>query len=456
MARLAKARLGILALGVLLVVLSVAGNLNTTSPLLKTISIVGVVLGLLLCVLGVGLVIGRQARMASYASPATGSGGRAGQIYSSIAVMTTNTLLMLALINLLIGAGYTVSRARQESQDEEIYRRYSDFFADVYPGYTADEIQQLLWEGWSRPPTCNPFTHFRERPIDGEYVDVSPVGYREVANQSPWPPDPDELTIFVFGGSTTFGYGVADEETIPSHLQAYLRVEEAEAHLYNFAQGAFFSSQELILFENLLREGVRPDVAIFVDGLNEFYSWNGIPEGMNTCGHELLQQGEEPFVLPMARLANDLRGRLSAAQEAASNPPPDLDDEAVNQAVIDRWFANKAMIEAVARAYGVEVLFVWQPVPTYHYDLAYHPMVDRNPASFALHARSAYGYPLMRDVLSEGGARTENILDLSDIQADRQERLYVDVVHYSPAFSEEIAGHIGEALLDGALLDAAQ
>jgi hypothetical protein len=110
--------------------------------------------------------------------------------------------------------------------------------------------------------------------------------------------------------------------------------------------------------------------------------------------------------------------------------------------VIERWFANKAMTEAVAEIYGVEVLYVWQPVPTYQYDLEYHPYANRNPASFGQHQRSGFGYQMMHDVLAEGGGQTRNILDLSGIQADRQERR-VDIVHYSAAFSAETRRALG-------------
>src|SRR5262245_16410033 len=39
----------------------------------------------------------------------------------------------------------------------------------------------------------------------------------------------------------------------------------------NYGQGYFFSSQELLQFINLLKEGRAPDWAIFVDGANDTY-----------------------------------------------------------------------------------------------------------------------------------------------------------------------------------------
>jgi hypothetical protein len=357
---------------------------------------------------------------------------------------------MLLVLNIVLGIGFTIADAHRAAQQSEAFHLYEDFLNEVYPQYTTDEIEVLLNEAWFRPPTCNPYTHIKEAPFSGEYVQIDPVGFRWSRDQAPWPPDPDDFTIFVFGGSTALGLGVADEETIPSVLRDFLRAEGVEASVYNFGTGAFFSSPEMIFFQSLLREGYVPDMAIFIDGLNEFYSWDGIPEGMDVCGYEMLHLDQaRGFELPMMRLARTLRQRVgtSPTAGAATSGLPAPDDPAANRAVIERWFANKAMTEAVAAVYGVEVLFVWQPVPTYQYDLGYHPYANRNPASFGQHQRSGFGYQMMHDVLQEGGQETRNILDLSGIQADRQERLYVDIVHYSAAFSAEIAVHIGEAIV---------
>ena len=85
--------------------------------------------------------------------------------------------------------------------------------------------------------------------------------------------------MFVFGGSTTFGVGLPDDETIASCLQQFA----AEGHstpplkVYNFAQPAYFSSQELIQFEQLLNAGFIPQIAVFVDGINDFTFADGQP-----------------------------------------------------------------------------------------------------------------------------------------------------------------------------------
>src|SRR5262249_43078007 len=116
-----------------------------------------------------------------------------------------------------------------------------------------------------------PFTESRPPVVRGRFVNVSAPGFRLVPDQGPWPPDPAAFTIFVFGGSTTFGTGVADAETIPAQLPPQFTAAPCArpVHVYNFARPGYFSVQERILFEQLLLAGHHPDLAIFVDGLNE-------------------------------------------------------------------------------------------------------------------------------------------------------------------------------------------
>jgi len=118
----------------------------------------------------------------------------------------------------------------------------------------------------------NHLLNFKESPITGKYINVNENGFRLIQNQASWPPNNSNINIFIFGGSTTFGYGVSDEQTVPSYLQNYLRqhIIHKKVCVYNFGRGHYYSSQELVLFEKLLWLGIIPEVVIFIDGLNDF------------------------------------------------------------------------------------------------------------------------------------------------------------------------------------------
>ena len=106
-------------------------------------------------------------------------------------------------------------------------------------------------------------TGFKERPRESKYVNVNSYGVR--ANS---PEDAKNFSpngkIWVFGGSTTWGYGVADHQTIPSYLERYLKKGTV-----NFGRGYYYSLQENLLLATLLRSGYKPDQVVFIDGINE-------------------------------------------------------------------------------------------------------------------------------------------------------------------------------------------
>src|SRR5262245_14191728 len=65
-----------------------------------------------------------------------------------------------------------------------------------------------------------PWLLFRNPTVSESLLHTDSAGFRRTA--APRQQAGNPLDVFVFGGSTTFGYGVADAETIPSHLQRAL------------------------------------------------------------------------------------------------------------------------------------------------------------------------------------------------------------------------------------------
>ena len=117
--------------------------------------------------------------------------------------------------------------------------------------------------------------------------------------------------------------------------------------------------------------------------------------------------------------------------------PPEraaFDDAGVTEAVIARYLANKRVIEGMAAAVRVEPVFVWQPIPVYKYDLAYH--VHRG--DFGGHEYARFGYPRMAERLRAQPAG-DDFVWCADIQENAKELLYVDQVHYSPRMSAMLA-----------------
>jgi hypothetical protein len=332
----------------------------------------------------------------------------------------------------------------------------------LYPWMSGEEILHLLMETWSRPYVFENYTHFKERPYTGKYVNVDRNGFRWSKRQAPWPPDrKKDLVIFMFGGSTAFGYGVPDDQTIASHLQDCFPAEGSQkgVALYNFGRGHYYSTQERILFEQLVATHHVPDIALFIDGLNEFYYYGDEGTAVSKSFEKYLAGDLYKLWL------KDLKKRSSVMQtyrnirktmkDKLFKGSADKQKEHYRQCdpvelarCIERFTVNKKMIEAISSFFNTKSIFVWQPVPTYQYNLELHPFAK---ADFGRHGYSAFGYPRMWEYVQHH-SMGENFLWCAHIQEGAREPLYVDIAHYSPMMSKMVARAIYELMIKNNLM----
>ncbi|HEX8071502.1 MAG TPA: SGNH/GDSL hydrolase family protein [Pyrinomonadaceae bacterium] len=383
--------------------------------------------------------------------------GKLFRLYRTTAAVTLNTLALLLLVNLVLGALYARAdrRTAREQAPARIPAALRDNLPKVYPGLNEAEVLALRSEMYERTFVYEPYTEFKEPPYAGKYLNEDAHGFRLSRNQGPWPPDRGRyLTVFLFGGSTTFGFGVPDAETIASHLQELMSADGAgrEVRVYNFGRASYYSTQERILFERLVTAGYAPDLAVFIDGLNDFYYYDDRPRHADrfqrlidnppTTGSALSYLAAQ---VPMVRAARSLKYRLARGFRgpAPTAVPDTLNDETYNDravlaAVIDRYAANKKIVEAAAAASGSKVVFVWQPIPMYKYDLRYHLFAGDY---YGRHAYAKFGYPLMAEFVQRNPLG-DNFLWCADLQEHAPEPLYVDITHYSGQMSRTLAEHI--------------
>ena len=384
--------------------------------------------------------------------------------YTQAAVALVNGVLLFVILNLIL---YAIIYSRRPAGSQTALDEYGsakaqtpleeygmDKLRKAYPGWSDEEIKSLVSENYRDSRfEYEPFTGFKQRPFRGRFVNVDPAGFRFSKDQAPWPPRSDAVNVFVFGGSTTYGFGLRDDETIASYLQQCAPAPPGEfVAVYNFGREGYFSSQELVLFQQLLNEGFVPQVAVFIDGLNDFWAVSGplYTERLR----DVFDGKQEPGPLqnlPMVRAAHWMTARWgkpqphspvsNAEQNPGTKPQPQKaiqdTDPALLQSIADRWLANKRMIEAIAKDFGVRPIFVWQPVPAYKYDTRY----DLFYRSYPVYTRCRYGYALMDNLRAQGKLGAD-VLWLADMQESKQENLYVDTAHYTAALSKEIAAQI--------------
>jgi len=106
-----------------------------------------------------------------------------------------------------------------------------------------------------------PFLGHSETDRIGKLVNFTESDGRKVNR-----PQSCDKNIYMYGGSTTFGYNVTDNQTIANYLQEFVGKDLC---VFNHGRAYFYSKQENNLFINHVENRKKIDFAIFLDGYNE-------------------------------------------------------------------------------------------------------------------------------------------------------------------------------------------
>ena len=158
--------------------------------------------------------------------------------------------------------------------------------------------------------------------------------------------------------------------------------------------------------------------------------------------------------LPMYKFVLFLKQKLFASRLVKKNDnqgytQKDYNPEALSIAVVDRYLTNKKIIEAISGKYNIQPIFIWQPVPTYKYDLNYHLFTyEGEDLERIYRVNSVYKY------FAEHIKRPAeiNFFWCADMQEELKEPLYVDNTHYSAKMSGMFASYIANLLIERNLL----
>ena len=189
---------------------------------------------------------------------------------------------------------------------------------------------------------------FRLRP---DYADstvhTNAQGFR--GNELPTDLDEKRL-ILALGESTTFGWGVADDETYPSHLEKILNSPSDQGFVVVNAGVPSYSSQQVLLYAKELLDRFHPDVVLvcllwndlFYSSLEDWTPQSLVPE----------------YPSPMQQA---LFGYSRVYRWLNSRPDgPELVNFYSNDA-LEQYRANIASIVRLCRSKDVAVVFVEPP-----------------------------------------------------------------------------------------------
>ena len=303
---------------------------------------------------------------------------RLARIFGSVLGAVRDFWLMIGILILLLvalDAGYrgqagvrrTVAAWRAMSAPSHPYSDSAWF--QLYDTEASASFH-LRWE---------PYVYWTRVPFQGQLVNIDSAGRRRTVH-------PDEARdpvrkVFFFGGSTAYGSFQRDNMTLPSCVAAYTSDLPGAPGLEvtNFGETGYVFTQEVIQLMLELRRGSRPHAVVFYDGINDVVAAiqngsPGVPQNernrqedfelgrtVHAWRGDLASDARVLAALAIVagkrlqfpqRLAEAARGRVGETRAHSRQTEADF---------VASYLATVGIVEALAKAYGFQVLYIWQP-----------------------------------------------------------------------------------------------
>ena len=143
-----------------------------------------------------------------------------------------------------------VALLRKETSDKRAY----------FPTYQNKKFSLQLFNEFKKHTwSYRSFIGWRSNNLNLKYINTSgPYNARKSLGES------INNSVWFFGGSTMWGDGASDSETIPSHFNSL-----TNNSVYNFGKGGWVSRQSLNQLINVIGDNNNPSIVVFYDGVND-------------------------------------------------------------------------------------------------------------------------------------------------------------------------------------------
>lgn len=401
--------------------------------------------------------------------------------YHDLALIVMNFIVIAALLNFI--AAIVIFYPEKKAETTNYFFSPSDLFIDsisfmrsIYPEKSDDEIKDLVM--FKSPYANHPVLEFQEKVQRSESYNVGIEGIRFDHRVTP-----DNAlesingAVWVFGGSTVFGQGVKDDETITAYLN---RVDTSHTYI-NFGVHAYHQSNEIDKMLLLLNKGYLPSKVIFIDGLNDItrmietnfhpletpalaksaYS-SDYNIATKETGNSVLKQmpasrllrswfgkekgPDENLELPWTRYDNvydpeniyNTNARQHFQSTILRSPYKQIDTSGLNYVTwkLEEMYKNNyAFILKLSEAFGFEFSIYYQPVGVLAANNPFWKDASTSKTT-PLFTNFNYVIPKIKKSLSEWDF--EHFIDISDAH-NSCSTCYVDLTHYDHKLNGIIA-----------------
>ena len=316
---------------------------------------------------------------------------------------------------------------------------------DELPNYADDqEHAKKVFADYNRVQhQYEPFVGWKTLPYNGSTVHITEAGQRtHLINADK---EKKEKSVHFFGGSTMWGEGSDDQHTIPALFNQAL----PQYDVFNHAQLAYNSRQELDALISLYSTNVKPDVVIFYDGVNDaaFLCPKEIKE---LPAHRLVPMYREKLYVGKTALAKEIAGKifieniLKVIHKFTYKPTPEnspydcVSNPEKAEQIAEMMMMNWEMANEIVTNRGGKFIAVLQPAAYIGNPKTDHLKLDGN-----LGENFKEIYKRFKQKIAERNHSW--IIDLTS-KFDGDEFIYIDFCHVSPNGNEIIANEISRAV----------
>ncbi len=208
----------------------------------------------------------------------------------------------------------------------------------------------------------DPFRGWWARPLRSRYINVDDEG-RRVTVTTPVDSGSRRL-VYMFGGSSMWGWIVRDSFTVPSLVASRLRtIGYKDVEIVNLAQSTFDLAQNAATLQQALRIGRIPTIAVFLDGNNEIAPVFQSGELGRILNEALIaRRFERREALRVDLMSMVRRSELVQRLTRRDAPRPGARRFRLCDGVAGSYARQTRAITAVAEEFHVYAFFFWQPM----------------------------------------------------------------------------------------------
>ena len=335
------------------------------------------------------------------------------------------TLLLFFFINLAISITWPIYSKFKTKNHEYISEQIDAL------GLSDEDLKILYDESWRNYDkfTYVPFLGHSETKRVGKFLNFDQKNGRKVKR-----PQSCNLNVYLYGGSTTFGYNVVDDETIAQHLQNSLGNDYC---IFNQGRAYYYSKQENNLFSLHIENNHKIDFAIFLDGINERCGGYEYDKHINRSFSILVERPYKMwkktslnfiYTLPIIQFANSLFKKNRWIIDEDNNI---LQIESCrNKIPLNILFQKRVNLRhALCSEEKVTCFSFLQPFAGTHGVQTEKLLLNKDKLSLAKK------YEILKK-------SKEYVIDIANVLDNDTTLSYIDGVHYTPRSNKKIADQI--------------